>query len=175
MSTVTDDMLIDAVDGTDSPIGTVKRREVFSARANFRVAHVLVFNSNQELLLQRLALSRERHAGFWGSSVAAYLYSHETYAAAATRRIEEELGIVRPHLEALGKTTMLDEGCQKFIGIFKAVADGPFNYDHAHIDRLEFLPVPVISKLITTRGRPFTPTFVRVFGFYERSHSVATQ
>jgi isopentenyldiphosphate isomerase len=64
---------VDVVDERNEPIGVIPRAEVFSAGVNFRTVHVLVFDHEGELLLQRLSPERERHPGLWGSSVAGYL------------------------------------------------------------------------------------------------------
>jgi isopentenyl-diphosphate delta-isomerase len=130
------------------------------------VSHVLIFNSREELLLQRLALSRERNPGAWGSSVAAYLFSSEDYLQAAQRRVRQELGIADSVFVPLGKTEMLDDGCLKFVRVFQSFSDGPFDYDPSHIDRVEFVPVSDIRRMIETRDRIFTPTFLQVFRFY---------
>jgi len=166
MTAVGETMIIDAVDQGDSPVGIVPRAEVFARHANFRVSHVLIFNSQGELLLQRLALSRNRNPGAWGSSVASYLFSSETYIQAARRRVGQELGISDFPLTPLGKTEMTDEGCLKFISVFQSFAEGPFNYDPSHIDRVEFVPIPEIVRMIERGNRPFTPTFRQVFRFY---------
>ena len=84
--------LIDSVDSRDRVIGSVTRRDVLRQGANFRVAHLFLFNDNSELLLQRLAASRPRHPGCWGSSVATYVNAAETYQEAIFRRTFEELG-----------------------------------------------------------------------------------
>ena len=41
MAAVNEEMVIDAVDLKDAPIGVVRRDEVFRRRINFRVVHVL--------------------------------------------------------------------------------------------------------------------------------------
>jgi isopentenyldiphosphate isomerase len=167
MSTVSEEMVIDAVDQTDAAVNQISRRDVFKERANFRVVHILVFNSKRDLLLQRLALTRRRHAGFWGSSVAGYLHSQEGYEQAAKRRISEELGINEAPLELIGKTVMDDDGSQKFIEVFSTVQEGPFDYDRSQIEAVEFLPIPVIRALEHSGERKFTPTFIHVLNFYE--------
>jgi isopentenyl-diphosphate Delta-isomerase len=167
MATVTEGMVIDTVDRNDEPIGLIHRDEVFIKRASFRVAHDLIFNSRGELLVQQLASTRTRHPGYWGSSVAAYLFAGESYQAAAERRLAEELGVYSVPLRYVGKTSMVDEGSEKFIGVFTATSDGPFHFDRKHIERIEFLPRNVIRELQASDARPFTPTFLKVLSFYE--------
>lgn len=166
MQTVGREMVIDKVDSQDRPIGTIVRSEVFSVKTGFRVAHVFVLNHQNELLLQRLAENRDRHPGYWGSSVAAYLFSGEDYASAARRRTREELRIEEPTLHLFGKTSMQDEGCVKFISLFTMTASGPFDYDPSHIAELQFQPLVRIQQMVQTGERHFTPTFLHLFAFY---------
>jgi isopentenyldiphosphate isomerase len=173
MSSVSEDMTIDAVDETDSAISQISRRDVFREHANFRVVHVLVFNSRRDLLLQRLAPTRLRHARYWGSSVAGYLHSHEQYDEAARRRVSEELGVYEAPLHLVGKTVMEDGGSLKFIEVFTTIQNGPFRYDRDHIDAVEFLPIPVIRAMEQSGEREFTPTFIHVLNFYENQISQA--
>jgi isopentenyldiphosphate isomerase len=167
MATVSEGMIIDRVDRDDEPIGTIQRDEVFVKQAGFRVAHDLVFNSGGELLVQQLARTRTRHPGYWGSSVAAYLFAGESYQAAAERRLAQELGVRGVPLRYIGKTSMVDEGSEKFIGVFAATYDGPFHFDKNHIEKIEFLSLGVIHELHASAARIFTPTFLTVLGFYE--------
>jgi isopentenyldiphosphate isomerase len=167
MPTVSEEMVVDAVDQKDTPIGVIPRNEVFRKHVNFRVVHDLVFNSHGELLVQRLASTRTRHPGYWGSSVAGYIFAGESYQAAAERRLAEELGVRGVPLSYVGKTSMEDEGSHKFIAVFAATHDGPFDFDRNQIERLEFLPREVIHELQTAGSRTFTPTFLRVLSFYE--------
>jgi 8-oxo-dGTP pyrophosphatase MutT (NUDIX family) len=93
-------------------------------------------------------------------------FASEGYFDAARRRFRQELGVSASILSPLGKTEMEDDGCLKFITLFRSVSDGPFNYDRAHIDSVEFVPVPAVERMIEKGSRQFTPTFLRVFKFY---------
>jgi isopentenyl-diphosphate delta-isomerase len=88
-------MLIDTVDKCDQVVGTIEKSAALRAGVNFRVVHVFVFNEDDLLLIQQIP-GGKRHAGLWGSSVAGYVYSGETYEAAARRRLAQELGIDTP-------------------------------------------------------------------------------
>lgn len=81
---------MDAVDATDTVLGAVPRGDVLRTGINFRVVHVLLFNHAGQLLLQRIAPGL-RHEGAWGSSAAGFVLSQESYAAAAARKLTEEL------------------------------------------------------------------------------------
>jgi len=167
MGSVDQGMLVDVVNSNDVPVGVLARAEVFRKHANFRVAHDLIFNTSGQLLVQKLAPTRLRHPEYWGSSVAAYLFAGESYQAAAERRLNQELGVRGLDLDFIGKISMNDDGCQKFVGIFSAVHDGPFTYDKKHIEKLEFLSLQQIHHLHHSGERLFTPTFLRVLSYYE--------
>src|ERR1039457_6703089 len=114
--------LIDVVDEQNTPIGVVRRRDLFRLRANFRTVHVLIFNSRAEVLLQRLTWTRDREPGRWGSSAAGYLHAGEGYQDAAQRRLAEELGLTAP-LTEVGVTCLHDDAVAQFAGVFTATAD----------------------------------------------------
>lgn len=170
MSAVDENMIIDVVDERDTSIGVIRRRDVLRQHVNFRVVHILVFNARGDLLVQRLARTRTRHPGYWGSSVAGYVFAEENYWDAAKRRLAEELGVRDATLQYLGKDTMLDEDSHKFIGVFATTNNGPFQYDHEHIDRIEILSLAAIHDLCDAGARQFTPTFLHVLRFYEDRH-----
>jgi isopentenyl-diphosphate delta-isomerase len=158
--------VLDAVNEQDQRIGWVARGDVFRLKANFRVAHVFIFNHGGELLLQEIAATRSRHPGRWGSSVAAYVSSGEDYAQAAKRRLEDELGIPDANLVEIGKIQMIDEGCHKFVMLFSYRHSGPFAIDSSHIARVEFVPVDQVCESVENDPSRFTPTFVRLLDFY---------
>jgi 16S rRNA (adenine1518-N6/adenine1519-N6)-dimethyltransferase len=161
-------MLIDRVDNRGRRVGKIRRAQVFEARANFRVVHVLVFNRHGELLLQRVAESRERHPGLWGSSVAGYLLSGETFAVAAKRKVREELGVENLRLEYVGRTTMLDDGCKKFIGVYKATHDGPLAPNPNDFAAIWFMSFGDIARDVASGSMKTTPTFRHVLDFLRR-------
>lgn len=158
------DALVDVVDGRDQVVATMPRRRLLPAGANFRVVHIFLFNSQGELLIQRIAPGL-RHETMWGSSVAGYVHSGESYEAAATRKLQNELGIVVP-LRALGKTSMFDNSSTKFIGVYQAEYDGPMSPDPYQISEVVFKSLPAIETDRQLGNRAFTPTFLRLLDQY---------
>jgi len=163
--------VLDRVDEQDQPVGTIARADLFRVHANFRVAHVFIFNPSGELLLQELAPTRLRHPGRWGSSVAAYVAAGEDYVQAARRRLLEELGIAGMQLDEIGKTQMSDEGCHKFITLYAGLQPGPFAIDSSHISKIEFAPLDLIRRTAAQDPSRFTPTFLHLLDFYTRTRS----
>ena len=158
--------ILDLVDEDDRVVGSVPRSDVFRQNANFRVAHLFLFNDRSELLIQQLASSRSRHPERWGSSVAAYVSSGESYREAITRRTHQELNVCLDCVTLVGKTTMQDQGCEKFIALFSSTWSGPIAIDRSHISRVRFRPVGDVLRLSETEPWKFTPTFVHLMGVY---------
>jgi isopentenyl-diphosphate delta-isomerase len=159
-------MQIDVVDRRDRTVGVTTRRDALPLGENFRVAHLFLFNSRGELLVQQLASSRDRHPLAWGSSVAAYLFSGEGYEEAIERRATQELGRRLAIFERIGHTVMADLESEKFITLFRAESDGPFRIDESHIEAVEFLSLDEIAALMHSGRRTFTPTFKHLYDFY---------
>ena len=157
--------LIDWVDAADEPIAQVRRSEVFERRAGFRVAHVFVFNPQDELLLQQLGSHRERNSLRWGSSVAAYLFSGESYLEAAQRRMKDEIGL-SAKLVKFGSTAMLDQGARKFITLYVSATSSVEIGDTGHIESLRFVRIPEIQAWLQRAPDDFTETFRFLFRFY---------
>jgi isopentenyl-diphosphate delta-isomerase len=162
--------LIDQVDDANRPIGVVRRADVLSMHANFRTVHILLTNAAGLLLLQRLAPTRDRHPGQWGSSVAGYLFAGETYAAAASRRLREELD-VNAKLTSCGVVPVDDEGNTKFVGVFTGIAEHPRIADPEHIAAIEFRPVDAVEADLGAGLSTYTDTFVQVFAYWKRHQS----
>jgi isopentenyl-diphosphate Delta-isomerase len=163
MATQRLDILVDLVDSSDRVIGTAARRQVLQQPDGFRVVHVFLFNTVGDLLLQQIAPGL-RHAGQWGSSVAGYVLTGESYAQAAERKVQQELGVLPPFVES-GKTSMQDQAATKFIDLFTGVCDGPFTPNAAEVSRLEFVALSQIQAERSTGARPFTETFLHLLDF----------
>ena len=140
------------------------RKRLLPVGANFRVVHIFLFNSQGELLLQRIAPGL-RHESMWGSSVAGYVHSGESYDDAAARKLRDELGIDVPLLP-LGKTTMVDNSSTKFIGFYKSIYDGPLSPDPDQISAVGFESLSGIRTQRQHGSRTFTPTFLHLLDHY---------
>lgn len=159
--------LIDQVDTRDRVVGTMERRKALEEGINFRTAHVFVFDGSGLLLLQRLADSRDRHPGRWGSSVAAYVGSGETYLEAASRRLREELCLSVP-IEFVQKIEMGDEGSRKFVSLFTAESDSAEICETDHIAELGYWDLAELRAEAGSNPARFTPTLLQLLAAFRR-------
>lgn len=165
-------MVIDVVDSDDKPVDTVRRKNVLPQGLNFRTVHIFILNKKRDkILLQQLSDTRRRHPGYFGSSVAAYLFSGESYLDAANRRLYQELGIKPDHVNFhwCGKEPMTDKRSLKFVGLYKVIYEGYFNPDESHIKDVEWVKIRNINDIIRSKNFRTTPTFRHVWSIFKNS------
>ena len=166
---------VDLVDDADRPVGSIERGRVLEVGAKFRVVHIFVFNPQGELLLQQLSSERERNPLKWGSSVAGYLHSGESYADGATRRLREELGLETP-LVKHGSISMQDHSSTKFITLYKTCATAePRIIEPSHIESLRFWSPGELQEELSRDQEQFTETFRYVYRFFQVTLRLASE
>ncbi|MBI4688612.1 MAG: NUDIX domain-containing protein [Nitrospirae bacterium] len=87
--------LLDVVTESGKIIRTLPRSEIHgNPSLMHRVVHVLVFNGEGGLLLQKRSMNKDVAPGRWDTSVGGHINHGETIEEALRREMEEELGIV---------------------------------------------------------------------------------
>lgn len=85
------------VDEHDNQIGTAEKMEAHQHGGKLhRAFSVFVFNDTGEVMLQRRAASKYHCPGLWTNTCCSHPRPDETTLAAATRRLQEEMGFVCP-------------------------------------------------------------------------------
>lgn len=109
------------VDENDQVIGQMEKMEAHEKGALHRAFSVMVFNSNNELLLQKRAYSKYHSGGLWTNTACSHPRPEETILEAGSRRLNEEMG-------------MTCELNQAFNFIYKAELDqGLIEYELDHV------------------------------------------
>ncbi len=101
-----------------------------------RVVHVLVFNSNGELLLQKRSMNKDVAAGKWDTSVGGHVNSGETLDEAVKREMEEELGITSCRLEFLYTYIHSNEYETELVYTYLCTHNGEINFQKDEIDEV---------------------------------------
>ena len=84
------------VDEQDRAIGTAGKMEAHQQGLLHRAFSVLLFNDNNEILLQRRAWDKYHSPGLWINTCCSHPYPDESTAVAARRRLKEEMHIDCP-------------------------------------------------------------------------------
>lgn len=97
------------VDDNDNEIGFISKTEAHQKAVLHRAISVFVVNSAGEWLIQQRAIEKYHSAGLWTNTCCSHPLPGETNAIAATRRLQEEMGIENCMLTRLFNFTYLEE------------------------------------------------------------------
>jgi 16S rRNA (adenine1518-N6/adenine1519-N6)-dimethyltransferase len=147
------------VDENDCKTGEATRAKVHANNLRHRAVHILVFNSDGEVLLQKRSAAKDRHPLSWDSSAAGHVEGDEAYEQTAVRELGEELGI-SARLEVIGKIPASEKTGHEFIEVYQAKCDGPFEFPAEEISAVKFFPVEIVEKWIANKPEEFAPGFL---------------
>ena len=147
------------VDEEDRILGDAPRTEVHGNNLRHRAVHILVFDHLGELFLQKRSRWKDRHPRLWDSSAAGHVDAGEDYDVAATRELQEELGVTA-ELTRVAKLPATEKTGQEFIWLYRAQHDGPFELARSEIEYGEFFPTDVVSEWVKARPADFAPGFI---------------
>jgi len=130
-----------------------------------RVVHVLVFNSEGQLYLQKRSEGKDIAPGKWDTSVGGHLLPKEGYLQAARREMAEELGIrEEPELVHLFDHPWRSEVESEDVRTYAVVYDGPIQPDPDEISEGRFWGRAEIGKAMGSGV--FTPNFEQELKLY---------
>jgi isopentenyl-diphosphate delta-isomerase type 1 len=163
--------LIDIVDENGNYTGDAKtKREIHEQGLWHKAAHVWIYNSNGEVLLQLRASDKDTFPGLWDISVAGHTDSGETPIESAVREMKEEIGLdTRPErFEFDGirkfsqpiKNSNWYENEISYIYFYKY--DGPLHgltMPDGEVEKLEFIPIDIFQKEVNDmeHSKKFVP------------------
>ena len=134
----------------DEVVGRASRSEVHARGLLHRVTHVLVFNSQGQIFLQKRSLTKDRQPGLWDSSASGHVDSGEDYDACAARELREELGLrVAQPLERLFKINACAETDQEFVWVYRCQSEGPFELNADEIERGGWFASEEVTRWMT--------------------------
>lgn len=147
------------VDEDDRVLGDAPRGEVHGDNLRHRAVHILIFNHLGEVFLQKRSRWKDRHPGLWDSSAAGHVEAGEEYDLAATRELQEELGVAT-ELTRVAKLPASEKTGQEFIWLYQARHEGPFELARSEIECGEFFPTDVVAEWVKARPDDFAPGFL---------------
>lgn len=156
----TDNELLDIVDNNDQVIGTQTRSEIHRQGLRHRAVHILVYNHQNQLFLQKRSMSKDINPGLWGTSAAGHVDSGEDYDLCAARELTEELGIhANQALSFLFKMNATIATGMEFVKVYRLVHDGPFELCADEIDEGQWVETTDITAKVNRNDPTLTETF----------------
>jgi isopentenyldiphosphate isomerase len=148
--------ILDIVDENDKVIGFASRDEIYKKFLRHRIVHVLIFNDENKMALQKRSAKVSFCPCHWSTAVGGHVQSGETYEEAALREYDEELG-VRSKLEFFSKDLyQAKETPDKFLSTFRAEFEGSFNPDPGVVEEVDFFTIEQIREMVK-KGEKFHP------------------
>ena len=150
------------VDEDDRPVGEAGKLEAHSGNgALHRAISVFVMNPGGELLLQRRALEKYHFGGLWSNTCCTHPRPGESTAAAARRRLREEMGVDCELKEAFSFTyeARSPNGLveREFDHVFVGHFDGPVRFDPQEVAEFRWVGMTNLTQEIVAEPDRFTP------------------
>ena len=156
--------IFDVVDERDQPIGRLSRREVHRQGLRHRAVHVLVFNRNGEIFLQKRSILKDNFPGAWDSSAAGHLDCGEDYDACAIREVREELGLSLAEVpEKIMRLEACEETGQEFVWVYRTEHEGPFQLQPEEIETGGWFAPNHVTRWIAEKPEDFAPSFICIW------------
>ncbi|HDO23034.1 MAG TPA: NUDIX domain-containing protein [Nitrospirae bacterium] len=114
------------------------------------VVHLLVFNSEGRLLLQKRSMSKDIAPGKWDTSVGGHISQGEDIYTALGRETKEELSLTGYDAGFLYSYIHTDERESELVYSFRCIYDGKIEFDPTEISEVRFWDMQKITEIIDT-------------------------
>ena len=158
------------VDEADRVIGSAPRSEVHRRKLRHRAVHVLLFNAQGELFVQKRSATKDTFPSCYDSSASGHVNRGEDYDICARRETQEELGLVVPTAQFYRHFKI--EACEQtgweFVWVYSVISNKQPQINLAELESGEFWTPEHTRSLMLANPAQFAPGFVRVFSEFDR-------
>jgi len=152
--------IFDIVNDNDEIVGLASRNEVHRLGLKHRSVHLLIFNKQGSVLLQKRSMEKDTFPGTWDSSVSGHVDSGENYDEAVIRESWEELGVkfeVVP--EKIFKVDACKETDNEFSWVYRLFSEGPFSPNEDEISEIKWFSIETLDDNNLDDSSIFSPAF----------------
>ena len=151
------------VDKNDRQIGLMEKQEAHVKGLLHRAFSIFVFNSNNELLIQKRALQKYHSGGLWTNTCCSHPREKETTLEAAHRRLQEEMGM-KCKLElkfSFIYKAKLDNNLyeHEFDHVFFGVSNNDPKINNQEVDSYDYKPLAFLKKDIVAHPNKYAEWF----------------
>lgn len=133
-----------------------------------RAVHILVFNDQKQLFLQKRSMKKDLNKGLWDTSAAGHVDVGEDYRSSAIRETKEELGVdIEQTLQFLFKLSPTQQLGMEFIQVYSCYHNGPFLLNIDEIDEGKWISVKDISASVDDNDLRLTEAFKVIWQQYQ--------
>lgn len=153
------------VDEGDEVVGSAGKLEAHQRGELHRAFSVFLFNEAGEVLLQRRAAVKYHGGGLWSNSCCGHPRPGETTAAAARRRLREEMAIDSPLERVFAFTYRAEVAAglteHEIDHVFVGRVAGDPEPDPAEVDEWRWVSLQDVQRELIQDAQRFTPWFAR--------------
>ena len=156
--------IFDVVNDQNQVVSQATRAEVHARALKHRAVHIFAFTPSGELLLQKRSHLKDTCPSLWDSSAAGHLDAGESYEAAVTRELHEELGL-KPSASTPVFQARLDacpETGWEFVELYAVtISPSRIRFPAAEIEAVRAFPIDMVTAWTAARPQDFAPGFLR--------------
>ncbi|MDX2433001.1 MAG: NUDIX hydrolase YfcD [Desulfobacterales bacterium] len=160
------DEIILIVDKDNNETGSAPRHEMRARGLPHRAAYILVFNSKDELFVQKRTMNKDIYPNYYDIAAGGVVLAGESYDESAVRELEEELGIRDTPL--ISHFTFCHEDGSNLVWgrVYSCTYDGGMILQEEEIESGFFMTPEKVLAL--SEKEPFTPDGIYVLKRYLR-------
>lgn len=155
------------VNEQDEVIGYMEKMLAHEQAVLHRAFSVFVFNTKGEMLLQQRALSKYHSAGLWSNTCCSHPRKDEETLAAATRRLQEEMGFTVPLHKIFHFTykASFDNGLteHEFDHVYTGIYENDIAFNVQEVAAYKYQSVEIIKQSIEHEPQLYTAWFLMAF------------
>lgn len=156
--------LLAVVDENDKVIDILPRYQIHATGLRHRAVHILVFNEQGHLFLQKRTMLKDLNKGLWDTSAAGHVDAGEDYLSSAIREVKEELGIkIENLIQPLFKLSPTRQLGMEFIKVYQCIHKGPFILNSDEIDEGKWLSTDSVTMRVLKKDPTLTETFKAIW------------
>jgi len=152
---------VDWVDAEDRILGRVTRADLRRRNLWHRTVAILVQSSTGAVYIHRRSHTKDLFPGLLDLFVGGVVAAGESYAQAAEREVQEELGVRGEPLELLFATRFESAETRARIQVFRCESDGPFIWQQSEVLWGDFVPAAELERWL--RVEAFVPDGIQVY------------
>ena len=159
--------MLEVVDEHGNIMGLLPRGQIHEQKLFHKSVHIIIFNPEGKLYLQKRSRLKDENPGKWDSSASGHVSPGEPYPVAARRELKEELGLLCG-LKEIGRLSASPETGYEFVVIFKGTTRKMPRPNPMEIEEGRFVSSEELEQWLMERPDEFTPTFRLIWDVYRR-------
>ena len=151
------------VNEKDEALGAMEKMAAHEQAILHRAFSVFIFNKNGDVLMQQRAHSKYHSGGLWTNTCCSHPRPGEEVVAAATRRLQEEMGFTTSLIKAFDFTykAVFENGLteHEFDHVIIGQYDGLVDFNPNEVAAYAFMPAQELERQIQETPERFTAWF----------------